>query len=199
MEHNEKKLKNMLSDRAKYHKKFQKGMSPFCSLTGEPISIGGGLCENKESLTGTTQDIGKIVRCKRNAKDRFTGEWRIVGVREKVYRGYTDVMYDLKPVDMPPINAGITATCDWLDMELVPEKPAAKETPKRDGSHLLKKYLTPESFKFVHDVEDVSTPGNWHSDGAIVTFMYGADKYRLDVQGGWTNDSNKFWLLELKN
>lgn len=197
--HNEKKLKNMLSDRAKYHKKFQKGMSPFCSLTGEPISIGGGLCENKESLTGTTQDIGKIVRCKRNAKDRFTGEWRIVGVREKVYRGYTDVMYDLKPVDMPPVNTGVTATCDWLDMELVPEKPAAKETPKRDGSHLLKKYLTPESFKFVHDVEDVSTPCNWHSDGAIVTFMYGADKYRLDVQGGWTNDSNKFWLLELKN
>lgn len=63
--HNEKKLKNMLSDRAKYHRKFQKGMSPFCSLAGEPIPIGGGMCESV-SIPDTidikkyiTQSIGK--------------------------------------------------------------------------------------------------------------------------------------------
>lgn len=128
--HNEKKLKNMLSDRAKYHRKFQKGMSPFCSLTGEPISIGGGMCESV-SIPDTidakkyiTQSIGK-----KNFIDREGNLIRIKGDHIDTLRdiiGDTTDTFEMSERDydahMNAINNHFLKRLGWIQIskEFVP-------------------------------------------------------------------------------
>lgn len=153
--------------------------------------------DNVEKLYHSYKDIGKIVRL----KNRRGYRWEIVDFIERHYNSYSEYQYRLKDIDMP----GGTAVCDCDDVELVPtpkEQPKREqpkiEEPKKDASYLIRKYLTPNAFTDISNVVNVSNPGNWHSDGAIVEFTYNGKTYYLDVQGGLTNERDKVWIREFK-
>jgi ribosomal protein L37AE/L43A len=142
--HRSEKLETTLEDRAKYHSKRQKGLSPFCSMgegileilkddEGENMKLEklneSNLTEDTvEKLYHSYKDIGKIVRF----KGRHGNRWEIVDFIERYYNSYSEFKYKLKDIDMP----GGTAVCDCDDVELVPtpkEQPKVEE-PKKDAS-----------------------------------------------------------------
>jgi hypothetical protein len=148
-----------------------------------------------EKLYHSYKDIGKIVRF----KGRRGNRWEIVDFIERYYNSYSEFKYKLKDIDMP----GGTAVCDCDAVELVPtpkEQPKVEEPkkPKKDDSYLIRKYLTPYALADIRNVVDVSDPGNWHSDGAIVEFTYNDKTYYLDVQGGLTSERDKVWIREFR-
>lgn len=150
-----------------------------------------------EKLYHSYKDIGKIVRF----KGRRGNRWKIVDFIERYYNSYSEFKYRLKDIDMP----GGDAVCDCDAVELVPtpkeqpkrEQPKVEE-PKKDYSYLIRKYLTPYALVDIRNVVDVSNPGKWHSDGAIVEFTYNGKTYYLDVQGGLTSERDKVWIREFR-
>ena len=228
---------NELRKRAEYHRKRQKGLSPFCSM-GEGVDS---IMEkalvtsiiNFDFVKETMYKVEKYLHDNPDTRyliddldipDNKTfailienGDWKhehhyledvvyeylfSLGIKATHYTkevGHSDSdcysAWHYFVLNGVYVESNLTE--DMSD-KLTGTNPK-EEKPKKDDTYLLKKYLTPESLRNVHDVEDVSTPGNWHSDGAIVTFMYGENKYLLDVQSGWTSDRQKFWLKEFKN